>query len=267
MGFWENVLQPGTLFGIAGTVISIILAIILYIKGKRKTLLTRQIISTDLISKKTKYVDSLKVVVDDQPVTYLVSTTLIITNRGNTTIESSSFASKEPLQLITTGKFFNTHDLSHSPISSDNPNSTPSLLAVGDNKVQITFDFLKPKDSLSVTLFHNGEARVSGELKDGEFRDYTDNVSRDKAIKENLEVYSVFRSLLVGVIASLMCALIIFGLSQHERQSDILAMYEQLQQKYEDSERRFYELQQEQTILIRELETLRKATLTGFSSN
>lgn len=167
--------DSGTLLGIAGLVvglIGIIVSVVLYFRSKCKKTLGYTIDSTQLISKKMTGIPKLKVSIDDQPVETLSSTTILFFNAGNQSIVLSDFAIKEPLGISITGRL-HSYD-----VSADNPNSTPTLQPIKDKTFYVKFDFLKQKQSFSITLLHDGTVSVFGELTNGEVRKYRNLTER-----------------------------------------------------------------------------------------
>lgn len=158
----------GILLGIAGFVvglIGIIVSVFLYFRSKNKKILEYKMNSTQLITKKMTGIPKLKVTIDDHPVKTLASTTIQFFNAGNQSIVFSDFAIKEPLGISITG-CLHSYD-----VSADNPNSTPDLQPFDDKTFYVKFDFLKQKQSFSITLLHDGTVTVFGELTNGTRRE------------------------------------------------------------------------------------------------
>lgn len=153
--------------------VGIIVTVFLYFRPKDKKILEYIINPTQLITEKMTSIPNLKITIDDQPLKTLTSTKIQFLNAGNQSIVLSDFAIKEPLGLTIDGRL-HSYD-----ISADNPNSTPDLQPFSnDDKppqvFHIKFDFLKPKQSFSITLLHDGPVTVFGELKNGVRREYHD---------------------------------------------------------------------------------------------
>lgn len=181
--------------GFAVGVIALILSVIFYIRGKKRKLLFYRITSTQLISKKITTIPGLSILLNGQPIENLSSTQIEFTNSGNQVINSSDFALLEPLSIVVDGQFYN---LEHScEVSSSSPNSIPQIESVNDWTANIKFDFLKPKQSITIALFHSGTILIIGELKDGKIsgqRDYSKIIS--------------FISFALGIIFTLVSALL-----------------------------------------------------------
>ena len=163
------------LLGIAGLVVGLIgisVSVFLYFRSKNKKILEYRIDSTQLITESMTHIPNLKVIIGDQPVETLISTTIEFVNSGNQSIVASDFAIKEPLGISTTGHL-HSYD-----VFTDNPNSLPSLQTVNDNNFSNAFVFLKEKQTFSITLLHDGNLTVLGELKTGKIREYRKRFTR-----------------------------------------------------------------------------------------
>lgn len=158
-------LYSSTLWGISGIIIGTIASAIFFVLSKKKTLLEYKIVSTQLIAKEITSIPNLKVTIDGQSAEGLVSTTIRFINSGNQIISSFDFANKAPLSITTTDHLYGID------VFSDNPNSIPSIQPFDDKTYYIAFDFLKPKQSFSVTLLHSGKLSIFGELKTGRMRE------------------------------------------------------------------------------------------------
>lgn len=99
----------------------------------------------------------------------LTSTTIEFISRGTSTIIDSDFATLAPLQIVSTGHFFNLETIGEQ-ISSNNPNFNPKVSVIDNKKFSITFEYLKPKQAFSVSVLHDGRISVSGDLKSGKIR-------------------------------------------------------------------------------------------------
>ena len=164
MPFWESSL----FWGIVGLVGGLAVAVFFFILGKSRRVLGYDITSTPLVTEKMTDIPGLSVTLDGRPVQNLTSTTVKFTNEGNQTITLSDFAAREPLSISFSGGLLNTW-YGHF-VSSQNPNSTPTLEIIDDTTMNVEFDFLKPKQAFAVTLLHDGEFSVAGELKSGAVR-------------------------------------------------------------------------------------------------
>jgi len=161
MLFWES----NVFWGVAGIVAGVVVATFYFLIGKSNKLLEYEVISTNLITDNITNIPGISIMLDGKSIENLVSTTIKFINSGNQTIVSGDFAVLEPLSVTVTGQFLSTkHGYQ---VSCDNPNSFPFIKIVNNKTANIEFDFLKPKQSLTITIWHSGKLSVLGELKTG----------------------------------------------------------------------------------------------------
>lgn len=168
MMLWES----SAFWGIAGIIGGIVVATFFFVVQRKIKILEYQVDSTKLITDEMINIPGIKITLDSQPVRNLTSTTIKFTNSGNQTITSDDFATLAPLGISVTGRFFNIQHGYHT--TSDNPNSIPFVKTLDDKTVNIEFDFLKQKQSCSITILHDGALSVLGELKSGKIRKHKD---------------------------------------------------------------------------------------------
>lgn len=99
------------------------------------------------------------------------SSSIHISNIGNSVIERNSFAPSCPITISTTGQFL-TDDISEKsifPIAKEKQvHLIPHYNNSGEcNSITLDFDYLSPKDILCYTLIHTGEISLNAALKDG----------------------------------------------------------------------------------------------------
>ena len=185
MPFWES----SIFWGIAGIVAGIIVATFFFLIGQNKKLLEYQVITANLVTKDITNIPGISIMLDGEPLEDLVSTTIKFTNSGNQTIVPDDFATLEPLGATVTGQFLSAkHGYQ---VSCDNPNSCPYIKIINDNTANIDFDFLKPKQSFTITLWHSGILSVLGELKAGRRRKYREVYSTSKSLRFSLGLLSI----------------------------------------------------------------------------
>lgn len=163
--------QSDIFLTITSALIGAIISAIFFILGKNKKLLEYQIASVNLITEEMTNIPGISIMLDGEPIKNLIATTIKFINSGNQTICPDDFAKLEPLSTVVTDQFLSTEN--GYQINCDNPNSCPSIKIIGDNTANIEFDFLKPKQSFTITLWHSGNLSVLGELKTGKKRKYT----------------------------------------------------------------------------------------------
>lgn len=158
-----------TLLSISGIILTIffgILSYVFYRKGikKKKMLITSN--STILVSEDLSNYNGLQISYNNEEIKTLISTSIIIRNIGNDVIESTDITPSDPIIITTTNKFMSINGEEYKVISSNKKIST-SLKKIDDSKLQLSFDFLNPKNELSITLLHSGSILVNGDLKNG----------------------------------------------------------------------------------------------------
>lgn len=190
----------GVAVGIAGIIIGIIVSTFFYFRSKSKYLLEHRMKSTQLITKQMTSIPKLEVTVDGQSVESLTSTTIEFINSGNQSILCSDFATKEPLGITITGRL-HSYD-----VSADNPNSTPDLLAFNDKTFHVKFDFLKQKQSFTITLLHDGEVTILGELTNGSRKEYRNRLTDRTYWYVRISIDAV-----IGIIIGSMLSVIMYN--------------------------------------------------------
>lgn len=184
-----------SLLGLVVGLVSIIVSVFLSFRSKTRKILEYKIESVQLMTKKMTSIPKLKITIDGQPIKTLTSTKITFFNAGNQSIVLSDFAIKEPLGLTITGWLYSYG------ISADNSNSIPTLQLIDDKTFHISFDFLKQKQSFSITLLLDGTVTIFGELTNGERRQYRNIFSSSKV---HLFVYILtLISIIMSVIFNL----------------------------------------------------------------
>lgn len=153
---------------VGGAIASFIISLFFFVIGRKKQLLEYQIISVDLVTKEMSGVPGMKITLNEQIVECLTSSTVKFINSGNRPILPKDFASLGQLSIAVEGHIFDSDD--GYQIVSDNPISRPSITMV-NNRAYISFDFIKKKQSFSITILHTGKISVLGELISGEIRE------------------------------------------------------------------------------------------------
>lgn len=158
--FWGII---GLLGGIIATIASSIIA-----KGRKK--LAYRINQTTLIHWQISRLSSHTVALDGIPVESLYMTTVNFSNTGNQTIESSDFSETIPLTITAASRFF-AFDLDRKDaIASTLLEPRMHLEQVSENSLNITFDYIKPRETFDVTLLHDGNLLISGDIKSGKIK-------------------------------------------------------------------------------------------------
>lgn len=159
MPFWESPI----FWGIVG-IIGVVLGILASAYFSNRKVLEHHMHSSRLIPKNISNIPGLSVTMHGKPIQNLIATEIKFSNGGNQAIESSDFAKAEKLGAAIDGTYYG------SEISSSNPNSAPTVKDVDEHTLAIDFDFIKPKDSITLTLWHDGKASIRGDMKFGKVR-------------------------------------------------------------------------------------------------
>lgn len=164
-----------TIIGISGTILGlfgIIISIYSYRKSKKTKRLAVNSESNILISETLSQYESLKVSYNDENIKSLTSTIVRIKNIGSDIIEPSDIVPSSPIIIKTTQKFL-FNDISQYKIVSSNSKNIIKLIKINDSSLQVSFDFLNPKNEIYITILHTGDISVDGDLKTGSIKNYT----------------------------------------------------------------------------------------------
>lgn len=171
-----------------------------------------EIRSTLLITKNMLNIPEISITLAGQPVQSVTSSTIKFTNIGNQEITSDDFAKLAPLRISVKNKFFSMAD--GFQIVSDSPYTAPVLHETNEKAVVISFDFLRPKQSFSITFLHDGALSADGHLKTGEMIDAAS--IKPWIDKYNMSVYSK-----MGIIPSFATFCYCLGIFTSENLSKI----------------------------------------------
>ena len=170
----------GTVFGLFGIIISIYA----YRKSKKTKKLTVNSESTILISEKLSQYENLKISYNSEDISSLTSTIVKIKNIGTDIVEPSDLIPSSPIIVNTTQKFL-LNDSSQYEIYTSNNKNKVSLVKINESSLQLMFEFLNPKDEITISLLHTGSITVSGDLKTNPIKNYTSKKYENNGIKYN----------------------------------------------------------------------------------
>lgn len=151
------------IFSILIGLIGIVLSIYTFIKSKKIKKLAVDSDSTILISESLNTYENLKISYNNEDIKSLTSSIIKIKNIGTDIVISSDIAPSTPIVIKTTEKFL-LNDISQYEINVSNNKSTVKLSKLNENSLQVLFDFLNPKDEISITILHTGDIYVEGDL-------------------------------------------------------------------------------------------------------
>lgn len=163
--FWGIVGIIGVAVGIIGT----------YLPNRK--VIKYRVKCTEIITATAAQFPGLVVNLDGKPIQNLILTTITFQNIGYQTIASSDITQLEPLGAYVSGECFGYI------LNSSNSNSALTATQTrvdapegthGGCTLNLQFDFLKRKDCLKVSLWHDGAVSVRGELKFGKLKKNTE---------------------------------------------------------------------------------------------
>lgn len=160
MPFWES----SAFWGIVG-VVGVALGIFASAFFSNRKVLTYNKESSVLITDDISNIPRLAVTMDSRPIQNLIATEIKFYNAGNQTIISSDLAKLEPLGVFIPNAYFG------SKISSDNKNSAPIINTINEHTLAIEFDFIKPGESLTLCVWHDGDLSICGDLYSGKLKE------------------------------------------------------------------------------------------------
>lgn len=143
------------LINFAIAVISVILAVYLYIRGLDRVTLQYQTTERTILEQRTdqRPFDP-DIVLPHNPPGYgrVTRSFILLTNSGNKLIETSDLSGNCYIQCGS-----NEHILSANIVFADDPASRPIIGEPTENKASFAFDFLRPKDGLIIKIDHTGK--------------------------------------------------------------------------------------------------------------
>lgn len=158
------------IFGALGTIFTIYS----YIKNRKIKKLIFNTESTVLISESVTEYENLKIIYNNESIKSLTSTIVRIKNTGSDLVLPSDLAPSSPIIIKTTEKFL-LKEISKYDINSSNSKNIVKLSPLGETSLQVLFDFLNPKDEISITLLHTGDVYVEGDLITNPITNHTKN--------------------------------------------------------------------------------------------
>jgi len=188
--------------GIGGLLVGIWGGYIGY-KGRRTQIMEYCISSSKIITNRINNIPGLQIVVGGEFTSDLTLTEIEFINQGNSTINYSDFATLAPLQVISSGHFFNLETIKEDSISSDNPNLNPKIEIVDSKTLNLIFEYLKPKQSFSISILHDGEVTVEGDLKAGKLRQTNVEIVVPDPAKKTAKSFLPLITFLLSVVALL----------------------------------------------------------------
>lgn len=157
MPFWES----SIFWGIDGIVAGFLISTIFYFVGKERYSMKHRITAKQIVTREITSIPEINVSFNNKPLKELTESTIKFTNSGNQIITPDDYATKEPLGIHISGRLYKYS------ASAENNNSMPEIEPLGKKTYKIKFDFLKPKQSFSIVMFHDGNITIFGDLRRG----------------------------------------------------------------------------------------------------
>lgn len=173
------------LWGIIGLSGGFIISLLFFVLSKRKRKLAYSITTTPIIVKKISKISDLIITYKGKNIDDLSSSYIQIKNIGNDTLEEKDFPELSKLSFITDGEFL-VNTIDELKIESSNKSIKISPLLVSFNEIQLNFDYLDPKDTISCNVFHTRNIIVSGDIKNGKVINNT-QLEKANRYKQKLE--------------------------------------------------------------------------------
>lgn len=201
----QDFLNPGFIVGLIGAIVGV-WGVYYGYKGRRIQILEYQISSSRIITNRTNNIPGLKIVIGDEFASDLISSQIVFFNRGNMPIKQNDFATLAHLQITASGHFFNLESISKDTIESNNLHLNPSLEFPDNRTISIQFEYLKPKQFFSISVLHDGEIEVSGDLTTGKLRKQDNSSGKLTSEVSNINnLYNWLFTILVSLVAVVLC--------------------------------------------------------------
>ena len=141
-------------FSISLTIITIILAILFYLKGKKEKKPTFQIRSFNLVKEFSKKVTNIELLHSGENIENLTITKVIFWNRGNEPIRKDDIAVADPIKIAVGSKY----EIFEAEILNDRANGANrfKLVKNGNKSTIIAFDFISHGEGVAVQIAHSG---------------------------------------------------------------------------------------------------------------
>lgn len=191
------------LWGIIGLVGGFLISLLFFTLSKKQRKLSYSISTTPIIIKKITKISGLAITYKNQSIDNLSTSYLKIKNIGNDTLELTDFPELNKLSITTSGVFLinSTNELE---ITKSNKfmKMEPSLIS--SNKIELSFDYFDPKNEISFSIFHTGDIKVCGSIKNGK-------IINDTQIEKIIHYKTMLKEY-IPIILLIICA-IFYGIN------------------------------------------------------
>jgi hypothetical protein len=159
--------NSSALWGIIGLIGGFIISFIFYKIGIKNKKIIYTINSQVLITNNLSKINGLNITYQNQPITDLTTTTIIIKSVGKDIINVSDFGKATPFGIKTTGKFFLQNDINSIIIKNSNLDNLIEPIFKDDSTILLNFDYLSQGDEITFILLHTKTIDICGKLKAG----------------------------------------------------------------------------------------------------
>ena len=191
------------LWGIIGLVGGFLISLLFFTLSKKQRKLSYSISTTPIIIKKITKISGLAITYKNQSIDNLSTSYLKIKNIGNDTLELTDFPELNKLSITTSGVFL-INSISELEITKSNKfmKMEPSLIS--SNKIELSFDYFDPKNEISFSIFHTGDIKVCGSIKNGK-------IINDTQIEKIIHYKTMLKEY-IPIILLIICA-IFYGIN------------------------------------------------------
>lgn len=154
----------GIIIGVLGIIVGLGGSFFFYRKNKKVKKLIYRAETTVLISEDLSSYENLKILYNNENIDTLNSTTIKIRNIGNDIIEPKDFVPSMPI-IIKTSDHFLLQDFSKYKITCSDSKNRVNLEKIDESNFQVVFDYLNPKDEITIAILHTGDITITGDLK------------------------------------------------------------------------------------------------------
>ncbi|MGB8217597.1 MAG: hypothetical protein WCE94_09895 [Candidatus Methanoperedens sp.] len=155
------------IIGFIITIISLLLAVIFYIKGKKVKLPYYAVNSHNIVRDLVSRIDDLDILYHGEPIENLTATKIAFWNAGNDTINGQDIARADPLTVIANEGYKILDAKIVSVINTANQFSITS--PAGERSININFDYLDQNEGAIIQLLHTGKSgkdiEIHGRIK------------------------------------------------------------------------------------------------------
>lgn len=158
--------NSSALWGIIGLIGGFIVSLLFFTLSKEQRKLSCSISTTPIIVKKIPKISDLIITYKNQNIDNLSTSYIKIKNIGNNTLEINDFPELNKLSLTTDGVFL-INSINELEITKSNKFMKMSPSLISSNKIELSFDYFDPKNEISFSIFHTGNIKVCGSIKNG----------------------------------------------------------------------------------------------------